>query len=52
MNDNERFSYIIKKGYSCQVEKLIKDLTYIYSNNYPNNSGFIFSIIENIMENL
>ena len=52
MNENERLSYIIKKGYSCQVEKLIRDLTYIYSHNYPNNSSFIFSIIENIMENI
>ena len=52
MNENERLSYIIKKGYSCQVEKLIRDLTYIYSKNYPNNSGFVFSIIENIMENI
>ena len=42
----------MKKRYTCQVEKLIKDLTYIYSNNYPNNTGFIFSIIENIMENI
>ena len=25
---------------------------YIYSKNYPTNSGFIFSIIENIMENI
>ena len=42
----------MKKGYLCQVEKLIKDLVYIYSNNYPNNSNFIFSIIINIMENI
>ena len=42
----------MKKGYLCQVEKLIKDLVYIYSNNYPNNSNFIFSIITNIMDNI
>ena len=42
----------MKKGYLCQVEKLIKDLTYIYTNNYPDNSSFIFSIITNIMENI
>ena len=42
----------MKKRYTCQVEKLIKDLTYIYSNNYPNNTGYIFSIIENIMDNI
>ena len=42
----------MKKRYTCQVEKLIKDLTYIYSNNYPNNTEYIFSIIENIMDNI
>jgi len=42
----------MKKGYLCQVEKLIKDLTYIYTNNYPDNTSFIFSIITNIMENI
>jgi hypothetical protein len=42
----------MKKGYLCQVEKLIKDLKYIYTNNYPDNSSFIFSIITNIMENI
>ena len=42
----------MKKGYLCQVEKLIKDLKYIYTNNYPDNSSFIFSIIINIMENI
>ena len=42
----------MKKGYLCQIEKLIKDLKYIYTNNYPDNSSFIFSIITNIMENI
>ena len=42
----------MKKRYTCQVEKLIKDLTYIYSNNYPNNIEYFFSIIENIMDNI
>ena len=42
----------MNKRYTCQVEKLIKDLTYIYSNNYPNNTEYIFSVIENIMDNI
>ena len=42
----------MKKGYVCQKDNLIKNLTYFYFKNYPNNTSFIFSIITTIMEDI
>ncbi len=42
----------MKKGYVCQKDNLIKNLTYLYFKNYPNNTSFIFSIITTIMDDI
>ena len=42
----------MKKGYVCQKDYIIKNLTYFYFKNYPNNCIFIFSLITKIMEDI
>lgn len=42
----------MRKGYVCQKDYLIRNLTYFYFKNYPNNTSFIFSIITTIMEDI
>jgi len=42
----------MKKGYVCQKDYIIKNLTYFYFKNYPNNCIFIFSLIRKIMEDI
>ena len=42
----------MKKGYVCQKDYIIKNLTYLYFKNYPNNCIFIFSLITKIMEDI
>ena len=42
----------MKKGYVCQKDNVIKNLTYLYFKNYPYNCTFIFSVITTIMEDI
>ena len=42
----------MKKGYVCQKDNVIKNLTYLYFKNYPYNCTFIFSLITTIMEDI
>lgn len=50
LSEIERINYILKKGYTCQKENLIKNLSEIYSKNVSPQT--IFSIIISITENI
>ena len=52
LSETERITYILKKGYQCQKEKLIINLPYLYFKNYPKNTNLISSTINSIMENI
>lgn len=51
-SESERVSYILKKGYQCQKENLIKNFPYLYYKDYPSNKALIFSSISSLMENI
>ena len=51
-SETDRITYIMKKGYACQKENLLKNIPFIYFNDFPNNTNLIASTISSIMENV
>ena len=52
LNDIDRMSYIIRKNYLYQLEKLIMDIPYFYLKDFPDYTTFMQSIVMNIMDNI
>ena len=51
-SETDRITYIMKKGYACQKENLLKNIPFIFFNDFPNNTSLIASTVSSIMENI